>query len=202
MRLLRPASTFCLIALLLSCGSTKQTTQPANGDIVVSTTSTTHYPDPSKHYDSIQIKYAGYLHTGPEQVQNIRLYRFIDHWMATPYKWGGTDKNGIDCSAFLERLFAEVYQIDIPRTSVEQFFARYIDRFGSSQYLSEGDLVFFQTIGDNAVSHVGFYLSNRMFVNSSSSKGVSIACLDDPYWKSRFVAAGRIKRSALVSKQN
>ncbi len=201
MRILISASAACL--LTLSCGPAKTTTQPASGDIVVKTGSTSiTYSDPAKHYDSIQIKYAAYLHTTPEQVRNIRLYRFIDHWMATPYKWGGTDKNGIDCSAFLERLYSEVYQLEIPRTSVQQFFDQWIDRFGSSQYLSEGDLVFFQTIGDNAVSHVGLYLDNRMFVNSSSSKGVSIACLDDPYWKSRFVAAGRIKRAALVSKQN
>jgi len=144
-------------------------------------------------FAAIQIKYAHYLNTEPQQIQNLRLYGFIDQWMATPYLWGGTDEKGIDCSAFMQRLLAEVYNIHIPRTSVQQFFNDWIDRFGSTEYLSEGDLVFFRTMDDKIISHVGMYLKNRMFVNSSSSKGVSIACLDDPYWKRCYVAAGRIK---------
>jgi lipoprotein Spr len=189
----------CFGVFVLACGSSKKTVQPAGGDIIVSTgEAAPHKAAATPKYDSIQIKYAGYLHTTPELVQNIRLYRFIDRWMFTPYKWGGTDEKGIDCSAFLQRLLSEVYRIEIPRTSIQQFFDQWIERYGSAQYLSEGDLVFFQTIGDNAVSHVGFYLGNHMFVNSSSSKGVSIASLDDPYWKKRFVAAGRIKRSPPV----
>lgn len=170
------------------------------GDIIIPSSqvsSTTLAVDSSKairpYYNAIQIKYAQYLNTAPQQIQNLRLYAFIDQWLSTPYKWGGTDEKGIDCSAFMQRLLAEVYGITIPRTSVQQFFDDWVDRFGSSQYLSEGDLVFFRTMDDKIISHVGLYLQNRMFVNSSSSKGVSIACLDDAYWKRCYVAAGRVK---------
>ncbi|HXB07023.1 MAG TPA: NlpC/P60 family protein [Puia sp.] len=189
----------CLGVLFVACGPSKKTVQPTGGDIIISTDRSTPArtvatSGSNSKYDTLQVKYAAYLHTTPDQVLNLRLYRFIDKWMYTPYKWGGTDERGIDCSAFLQRLLSEVYRIDIPRTSIQQFFDQWIERYGNSQYLSEGDLVFFQTIGENAVSHVGFYLGNRMFVNASSSKGVSIASLDDPYWKKRYVAAGRIKR--------
>jgi len=125
------------------------------------------------------------------------LYRFIDNWLYTPYLWGGTSKSGIDCSAFVQKLLEYVYQINLPRTSIEQFYTDWIELYISKQYLSEGDLIFFKTIDGNPVTHIGFYLKNRMFVNSSSSKGVSIASLDDAYWKKRFVAAGRIKSSML-----
>lgn len=144
-------------------------------------------------YDSIQLKYANYLQVQPEAIRNKTLYHFIEHWLHTPYKWGGMDERGIDCSAFLQRLFADVYLIKIPRTSIEQFFAERVERFKSSRYLSEGDLVFFRTMEGKYVSHVGLYLQNDMFVNSSSSKGVSIASLKDPYWKKRYVASGRLK---------
>jgi lipoprotein Spr len=117
--------------------------------------------------------------------------------MGIPYKWGGTDRRGIDCSAFVQRLLDTAYNITIPRTSIEQFFAEWTDRFVSTKYLSEGDLVFFATFGDNVVSHVGMYLCNGQFINSSSRKGVSLGDLNDPYWKSRYVAAGRIKQSLL-----
>ena len=144
-------------------------------------------------YDSIQLKYANYLRVQPEEIRNTALYHFIERWLHTPYKWGGMDERGIDCSAFLQRLFADVYLIQIPRTSIEQFFAERVEKFKSSKYLSEGDLVFFRTIEGKYVSHVGLYLQNDMFVNSSSSKGVSIASLKDPYWKKRYVASGRLK---------
>lgn len=146
----------------------------------------------------IRQKYAVHLHTTPQSLTNIRLYLFIDEWINTPYLWGGMDKKGIDCSAFMQKLYDEVYNIYIPRTSVQQFFAKWVDRFSSSASLSEGDLVFFKTIKGNPITHVGFYLGNRMFVNSSSSKGVSLGNLDDPYWATKYVGAGRIKQKMVT----
>ena len=186
--------TPCLGVFFFACGPSKKTVQPTGGDIIISDKATPARTASLTRYDSLQVKYAAYLHIAPDQVQNLRLYRFIDQWLYTPYKWGGDDKRGIDCSAFMKRLLSDVYQIRIPRTSIQQFFDDWIERYGNAQYLAEGDLVFFQTIGENAVSHVGLYLGNHMFVNASSSKGVSIASLEDPYWKTKFVAAGRIKR--------
>lgn len=193
-------TVFTIAVFSFSCSSTKKaatfsgeevkiTGSPQKEEVVES-------GEPAKKaavYDAIQVKYAHYLKVSPETIQNARLYNFIEKWLHTPYKWGGTDANGIDCSAFLQRLLAEVYMIHIPRTSVEQFFAQRIEKFSSADYLSEGDLVFFRTMENKLISHVGLYLHNNMFVNSSSSKGVSIASLKDPYWKKRYVAAGRLK---------
>lgn len=186
-----------LSLLLVYCGSSRKSTSNDNGIIVISTQpvlqqSTTAAP--TIQYTALQIKYAAYLHITPEKITNIPLYTFIDEWMHTPYKWGGTDKRGIDCSAFMQRLLLAVYNISIPRTSVEQFFHDWINRFGSTEYLAEGDLVFFKTMDGKLISHVGLYLNNRMFINASSSKGVSIGNLDDPYWKNKYVAAGRLKQ--------
>jgi lipoprotein Spr len=71
--------------------------------------------------------------------------------------------------------------------------------FSSSRYLAEGDIIFFRTMQDKVVSHVGIYLANNMFINSSSSKGVSIANLQSSYWKTKYVACGRINISKLSS---
>jgi lipoprotein Spr len=158
-----------------------QTNVAANNAIVV---------DPNK---ALKEKYAKYLKTSPDSITNIKLYAFIDKWLNTPYKWGGTDEHGIDCSAFIQRLLNEVYNLKIPRTSIEQLFTNRVEPFSSSKYLSEGDIIFFRTLQNTTVSHVGIFLRNNMFVNSSSSKGVSIACLNDPYWKQKFVLAGRVK---------
>lgn len=184
--------------LLVNCSSSRKATKQDNVVIVVNTqkaVTPTVVSTPVKTYSDLQIKYAGYLKINPENITNTKLYTFIDEWLYTPYKWGGTDKHGIDCSAFMQRLLRDVYNIQIPRTSIDQFFHDWVDRFGSADYLAEGDLVFFKTMKGKLISHVGLYLGNHMFVNSSSSKGVSIGNLDDPYWKSKYVAAGRLKRN-------
>jgi lipoprotein Spr len=184
--------------LLVYCSPSRKATKQDNVVIVVNTqkaVAPTVVNPPVKTYSELQIKYAGFLKTTPEYITNTKLYTFIDEWLHTPYKWGGTDKHGIDCSAFMQRLLQDVYNVHIPRTSIDQFFHDWVDRFGSADYLAEGDLVFFKTMKGKLISHVGLYLGNHMFVNSSSSKGVSIGNLDDPYWKSKYVAAGRLKRN-------
>ncbi|MBC8033638.1 MAG: C40 family peptidase [Chitinophagaceae bacterium] len=195
-RLIKIYGLWVISLLVLSCSSSKNAATASGGEIVIgnSATSSNSATSDNLKTDSIKVKYAGFLHTQPEKITNILLYKFIDYWLHTPYKWGGTDKRGIDCSAFIQKLLGDVYSIYIPRTSIDQFFANWIDRFGSTKHLSEGDLVFFRTMNDKVVSHVGVYLGNGMFVNSSSSKGVSIASLNDPYWKSKYVAAGRVKQ--------
>jgi murein DD-endopeptidase / murein LD-carboxypeptidase len=188
-----------LSILLVYCSSSRKSTGRDNGVIVINTQPATQQSapiivKPNHQYTALQLKYASYLHITPEKITNTSLYAFIDEWMNTPYKWGGTDKRGIDCSAFMQRLLLTVYNINIPRTSVDQFFHDWVNRFGSTEYLAEGDLVFFKTMKGKLISHVGLYLNNRLFINASSKKGVSLGNLDDPYWKSKYVAAGRLKQ--------
>lgn len=140
----------------------------------------------------LKARYATYLKLPADSIKNLRLYRFIDQWLYTPYLWGGTTKRGIDCSAFMQRLLADVYQLHIPRTSIQQFYTDNVEPFNGQQYLSEGDLVFFKTIPGNPITHVGMYLGNNIFINASSSKGVSFGSLRDYYWATKYVAAGRL----------
>lgn len=152
-------------------------------------------PEKKTKYHSLQLEYSKKLSVSPDSIKNLRLYSFIKQWTGTPYVWGGTDERGIDCSAFVQRLYRAVYDIKVPRTSIEQFFARKVELYSNTKYLVEGDLVFFKTIANNnAVSHVGFYLCNGYFINASSSKGVSLGNLYDEYWSDRYVASGRLKR--------
>lgn len=52
-----------------------------------------------------------------EAGDNEELYNAIEKWMGTPYRYGGTDKNGVDCSAFVGHIYREVYGIDLHRVS-------------------------------------------------------------------------------------
>lgn len=182
--------------ILAACRSSKPSKQGWDTIILKGDTVT----KAEKPLDSVGIynnmlrhKYAGYLSVSEDSISNLTLYKFIDKWLHTPYLWGGTNEKGIDCSAFIQRLLADVYNIEIPRTSIQQFFTRSVEPFSGKHYLTEGDLVFFRTTKGKLISHVGLYLANHKFINAAVSNGVSIASLNDPYWKARYVAAGRVK---------
>jgi cell wall-associated NlpC family hydrolase len=134
-----------------------------------------------------QAKYAMMLDVAIESIRNTTLYQFIESWYGTRYRFGGTTRRGIDCSAFADKLLSAVYDLVLPRTAREQYkFCEHI----SKDDLLEGDLVFFNT--RKGVSHVGVYLANGRFVHSSSSQGVMISNLDDDYFSRRFIGAGRV----------
>lgn len=139
---------------------------------------------------ALQIKYAQLLGTDPDQVESTELLKSVDEWYGTRYQMGGTTKRGIDCSAFVQAVYLSAFALAIPRTAFEQF--RVTNRISAVE-MKEGDLVFFNTTG--GVSHVGIYLKNNKFIHASSSKGVTVSDLFDPYYLKRFLGVGRIEKS-------
>ncbi|MFB5662703.1 NlpC/P60 family protein [Alteribacillus sp. HJP-4] len=108
--------------------------------------------------------------------------------MGTPYKYGGTSTSGFDCSGFTRYAFKQA-GVDLPRSSSQQYGE---GNSVSKSNLKKGDLVFFNTSG-SGVSHNGIYIGGGDFIHSSSSKGVSIASVDDPYyWGSKYIGAKRV----------
>ncbi|MFA9289767.1 MAG: C40 family peptidase [Solirubrobacteraceae bacterium] len=110
--------------------------------------------------------------------------------IGTPYKFGGTGINGIDCSAFIQKIF-ESTGFSIPRKSSVQATMGFVVK---KEELKQGDLVFFNTRG--GISHVGI-ISEIVdgipyFIHSSSSKGVVRTSLESEYWAKRYITARRI----------
>ena len=120
---------------------------------------------------------------------NAKLYETINSWLGVPYKYGGTDRSGIDCSAFVGIVYREVYGITLHRTAND--ILRDVSLIGRTQ-LQEGDLLFF-TNSKGKVSHVGIYLKDALFAHSSTSNGVSVSNLDSKYWSEHFYKGGRVK---------
>ena len=132
-------------------------------------------------------KYGQILNTEVEKINNDSLYQLIDNWIGTPYHYGGSSKDGIDCSGFTGMLHKNIFGAVLPRTAKEQFGA--CTKLEPTE-MKEGDLVFFNTRG--GVSHVGVYLMNGYFVHASTKYGVIISSLYEGYYKQRFIGAGRV----------
>ena len=119
--------------------------------------------------------------------------RLIDsayEWLGTPYRYGGTDRSGADCSGFMQRLFADVADVALPRNSARQAESCHpIDR----ERLEPGDLVFFNgsRIGAD-IGHVGLYLGEERMIHASSSKGVTVSAITSQYYAARYCGAGRV----------
>lgn len=135
-------------------------------------------------------RYAILLDVEVEQMTNKKLVEYIHQWWSVPYRIGGSSMSGIDCSNFVKGLTNYAYGLDLPRTSREQ--AAFCSEINKEE-LKEGDLVFFNT--GRGISHVGLYMANNKFVHASTSMGVVISSLDEPYWKRRYVKSGRIEMS-------
>jgi lipoprotein Spr len=121
---------------------------------------------------------------------NMKLFHFVYDWIGTPYRFGGSSRRGIDCSAFTKELYSQVFNMDIERSSRDIFsMVSPVKR----DDLKEGDLVFFK-IHSRRISHVGIYLGNNRFAHASS-KGVAISSLDDAYYRRYFYRGGRMLES-------
>ncbi|MFN8252574.1 MAG: NlpC/P60 family protein [Ferruginibacter sp.] len=162
-------------------------TEEANKVNTAVKTTSAHYSIAIEDCKPLQFKYAQLMDVEVEALSNTKLYEVIEEWWGTRYRYGGTTKKGIDCSAFTGTLYNQAYSITLPRTARDQFAQ--CDKIGRDA-LQEGDLVFFNTRG--GVSHVGLYLGNGYFAHSSTRSGVTISSLEDDYYSRKYIGGGRI----------
>ena len=105
-----------------------------------------------------------------------------------PYRNGGSDPNGFDCSGFTQYVFGQ-YGVSLPRAVREQF------RSGKPvkpDELAPGDLVFFATT-ELGASHVAIAIGGDEFIHAPSSSGVvRVEHLSAAYWSQRFLGVRRV----------
>ncbi|MBX2827039.1 MAG: C40 family peptidase [Flavobacteriaceae bacterium] len=157
----------CLLSLLLaSCGSSRRTT-----DTTV-------------------------IGKGTTTASTKRISKVVKHartFEGTRYKFGGTDKRGMDCSGLVYTSYKSE-NIELPRVSRDMATKGIRIKLKEVQ---KGDLVFFKTNKNrNVINHVGLVVESKkgdiMFIHSTSSKGVIVSSLGEKYWKNSFVEVRRV----------
>lgn len=112
-------------------------------------------------------------------------------YLGVPHCMGGKTMKCIDCSGLLAVVFAS-NGIELPHSSEEQ--ARYGKIISGRESLKKGDMVFFiRTYSTSRfITHSGIYVGDNKFIHTSTSLGVTLTSLDDPWWNERYLFATRV----------
>lgn len=123
-------------------------------------------------------------------IRKDQIMESILGWLGTPYRFGGTSRKSIDCSAFTQSIFQEAAEVKLPRTARWQYtLGEKIDNLDELQF---GDLIFFHTRSYARASHCGIYLGDNLFAHASSRYGVTVSSLQSGYYNKRFIGGRRL----------
>lgn len=116
------------------------------------------------------------------------MVRTAQSLLGVPYRNGGSDPAGFDCSGFVRYVFAQ-HGVSVPRDVRRQWTAGHEVSRGR---IRPGDLLFFSTKGSGP-THVSLAIDTQRFVHAPSSRGVvRIEALTSTYWERRFIGARRV----------
>ena len=133
---------------------------------------------------------ATHLYEITENPDRNRVLSTAINQLGLPYQWGGASPGeGFDCSGLVYFTHQQA-GLRVPRRSIAQLNAA---NQVPVQRIQPGDLVFFR-IGSKT-SHVGIYMGRSRFIHApSTGKKVSLASLNNRYWRNRLIAAGNFYR--------
>lgn len=122
------------------------------------------------------------------------IIKYSKAFKGTKYKYGGTDREGLDCSGLIYLAFKSE-NIFIPRVSY--IMAKEGKSISLREDIIKGDLLFFKTTKNTKyINHVGLVVESKRdtitFIHSTTSKGVITSTLSESYWNNAFIEARRI----------
>ncbi|GAB1370468.1 NlpC/P60 family protein [Candidatus Kapaibacterium sp.] len=147
----------------------------------------------SKTTSTKKIKAKNVIKTEISDNENVKIYEdseiclVAEEWIGTPYKFGGTDRSGIDCSGLVQQVFSTLGK-ELPRTSQQQY-----DFVSKVEFLDKkaGDLIFFKN--KKSINHVGIYVGNGYMIHASTSSGVIRQSIFENYFVKNLAGIGRVK---------
>lgn len=117
-----------------------------------------------------------------------RIVRTALRFLGIPYRWGGTSYNGLDCSGFVQKVFA-LNGIRLPRLGRHQ--AQVGTPIPDLSLVQPGDRLYFRS-SKQPISHTGIYIGSGYFIHAASSRGrVAVDRITDPKYLRTLVGIRR-----------
>lgn len=139
-------------------------------------------------YKPAELSWPSQSETAAMAPQSQALLSAAHEWLGVPYRYGGNDRKGIDCSGLVLQVYKDALGIKLPRNSREQHDYCTAIAKGS---LMPGDLIFFATGKDKKrVSHVGIFIGDNLMIHASSSKGVILSDINSQYYSRTYAGSG------------
>lgn len=139
-------------------------------------------------YKPVELSWPSKSETAAMAPQSQALLSAAHEWLGVPYRYGGNDRKGIDCSGLVLQVYKDALDIKLPRNSREQHDYCTAIAKGS---LIPGDLIFFATGKDKKrVSHVGIFVGDNLMIHASASKGVILSDINSQYYSRTYVGSG------------
>jgi cell wall-associated NlpC family hydrolase len=104
-------------------------------------------------------------------------------YLGIPYRWGGADPSGFDCSGFVMYVYGQM-GVSLPHSSYAQYGVGSPVAQGD---LQPGDLVFFDGLG-----HVGIYIGGGQFIHAPHTGDVVKISSMSGWYAATYVGARRI----------
>jgi cell wall-associated NlpC family hydrolase len=114
--------------------------------------------------------------------------RVVDLYVGLPYKKGGDDEKGFDCSHLVKAVYLDYSGTRLPASTRALY---QLPEDVTREELVVGDLVFF-SFDDITISHVGIYMGGGRFMHASESRGVIMSSLSDPDFRDAYKGARRV----------
>jgi probable lipoprotein NlpC len=121
----------------------------------------------------------------------MRVIASGEKYLGVPYRYGGLNREGLDCSGFIYVSFRDALSVTIPRNTGALY--AWVEKI-PPESLEPGDLLFFKTTNTGAISHAGIFTGNGRFIHAASDgphTGVIRSAMDEKYWKRTYAGAGR-----------
>lgn len=120
------------------------------------------------------------------------VLKTAESYLKTPYKYGGTTRAGLDCSALMQ-LSWRAAGVELPRSSKDQ---SQVGKNVHWQDIKPGDMLFFATGRGRTVTHAGLVVTvtrdQIRFIHAATRGGVRIDDFSLKYWRDAFLFARRL----------
>lgn len=127
--------------------------------------------------------------SGPTSIDPRLFRRVVDTYLGTPYKRGGDNLRGIDCSNLVSSIYRDYDGTQLPESTRGLLRLSGVIEFDDLQI---GDLVFFKFAETRSPSHVGVYLGDKRFIHASETDGVIISSIEENTYRSAYYGARRV----------